>query len=61
MAINHKHNSNVSIDWYKYVGSHGTVYEIDRFGASAPGGEVVEKYGFEPEGATEAAWQLIKR
>lgn len=49
-----------SFGWYKYVGSHGAVYGIDRFGASAPGGEVVEKYGFTPDKVAEAARQLIK-
>ncbi|WP_414052638.1 transketolase [Macrococcus animalis] len=32
--------------WYKYVGLDGKVIGIDKFGASAPGELVMEKYGF---------------
>ncbi len=32
--------------WYKYVGLDGAVLGIDHFGASAPAGELAEKYGF---------------
>ncbi|GGB06438.1 transketolase [Macrococcus hajekii] len=35
--------------WYKYVGLDGLVIGIDRFGASAPGDVVMEKYGFTKE------------
>ncbi|UXV34016.1 transketolase [Staphylococcus sp. IVB6181] len=38
-----------SLGWHKYVGLQGEVLGIDRFGASAPGGLVVEKYGFTKE------------
>ncbi|MHB8224545.1 transketolase [Acidithiobacillus sp.] len=32
--------------WYKYVGLHGAVIGIDRFGASAPAPILFEKFGF---------------
>lgn len=32
--------------WERYVGLEGKTIGIDRFGASAPGGKVVEEYGF---------------
>ncbi|MGO3726474.1 transketolase-like TK C-terminal-containing protein, partial [Staphylococcus carnosus] len=38
-----------TLGWHKYVGLEGEVLGIDRFGASAPGGLVVEKYGFTKE------------
>lgn len=38
-----------SLGWHKYVGLEGEVLGIDRFGASAPGGLVVEKYDFTKE------------
>ncbi|MCY1592243.1 transketolase [Staphylococcus pettenkoferi] len=38
-----------SLGWHKYVGTEGKVIAIDEFGASAPGGLVVEKYGFTKE------------
>jgi len=33
--------------WERWVGDRGGVIGIDRFGASAPGGEVMRRYGFE--------------
>ncbi|PCF64983.1 transketolase [Staphylococcus intermedius] len=38
-----------SLGWHKYVGMNGVVVGIDRYGASAPGDLVVEKYGFTKE------------
>lgn len=38
-----------SLGWHKYVGMNGLVIGIDRYGASAPGDLVVEKYGFTKE------------
>ncbi|MCH8646025.1 transketolase [Staphylococcus lugdunensis] len=38
-----------SLGWHKYVGTDGKVIGIDEFGASAPSGLVVEKYGFTKE------------
>ncbi|XPV76413.1 MAG: transketolase [Desulfovibrio sp.] len=35
--------------WYKYVGLDGIVLGLDHFGASAPAGQLAEKYGFTPE------------
>ncbi|PTQ56082.1 MAG: Transketolase [Candidatus Carbobacillus altaicus] len=35
--------------WYRYVGSDGLVFSVERFGASAPGETVVRAYGFSEE------------
>lgn len=35
--------------WERYVGDHGRILGIDRFGASAKGEKVVEEYGFTVE------------
>ena len=32
--------------WHKYAGTDGDVVGSDRFGASAPGGVLMEKFGF---------------
>jgi transketolase len=32
--------------WHRYVGAHGDVLCLDRFGASAPGGELLQRFGF---------------
>ncbi|WP_342664224.1 transketolase [Alicyclobacillus pomorum] len=45
--------------WYKYVGSQGRVFGIDRFGASAPGDIVVEKYGFTLENVLSIAQSVL--
>lgn len=37
------------LGWHKYVGLEGKIIGIDKFGASAPGDLVVEKYGFTKE------------
>ena len=38
-----------SLGWHKYTGFDGDVLAIDKFGASAPGELVMEKYGFTVE------------
>ena len=41
--------------WHRWVGDAGEVVAIDRFGASAPGAEVLEKLGITPEAVAAAA------
>ena len=36
----------VTDGWYKYVGMNGKVVGIDRFGESAPAGQLFEEFGF---------------
>lgn len=38
-----------SLGWHRFVGIKGKLLTIDTFGASAPGDEVVERYGFTVE------------
>lgn len=45
--------------WHRYVGDHGAVIGIDRFGASAPGKLVMEKYGFTVANVVEHAKALL--
>jgi transketolase len=42
-----------TMSWYKYVGLEGAVVGIDRFGESAPGGEVMKYFGFTAEHVAE--------
>ena len=44
----------VSDFWRKYVGRRGQVVGIDRFGESAPAGELFRLFGFTPERVAEA-------
>ena len=40
--------------WYKYVGLDGVVVGIDRFGESAPAGELFKEFGFTVENVVQA-------
>ncbi|ADH85176.1 transketolase [Desulfurivibrio alkaliphilus] len=44
--------------WYKYVGRKGQVIGLDRFGESAPAGELFKLFGFTVEKVAEAAARL---
>jgi transketolase len=46
--------------WHRYVGDGGDVIGIERFGASAPGNLVMEKYGFTVNNVVERALTLLK-
>jgi transketolase len=39
--------------WYKYVGTHGKVVSVDKFGMSAPGDMVMKEFGMTPENLSE--------
>ncbi len=45
--------------WWKWVGDQGRVLGIDHFGASAPGDEVMQQYGFTVSAVMEAAEALL--
>ncbi len=47
--------------WCRYVGASGAVIGINGFGASAPGGIVMEKYGFTSEHVVQKAMELVKK
>jgi transketolase len=47
--------------WWKYVGRHGDVIGLDRFGASAPGPVALEHLGFSVENVSNHARKLIAR
>ncbi len=46
--------------WHRYVGDGGAVIGMERFGASAPGNVVMEKFGFTVENVVERAVALVK-
>ncbi|WP_369018260.1 transketolase [Thermatribacter velox] len=48
-----------TLGWHKYVGEEGIVIGIDRFGASAPGKEVLEKLGISTENLINKARELL--
>ena len=50
----------ISMGWERYVGSQGAVLGIDRFGASAPGSTVMEKYGMKAATIVAKTRELLK-
>ncbi len=51
----------ISLGWERYVGDKGVVLGINRFGASAPGGTVLEKFGFRADLIAKQAMELVRK
>ncbi|HET6912286.1 MAG TPA: transketolase [Rhodanobacteraceae bacterium] len=49
----------VTQGWERWVGQRGDVLGVDRFGASAPGGEMLKQYGFTVENVVARAKALL--
>ena len=47
------------IGWHRWAGDEGAVIGVERFGASAPGQEVLEHLGFTPERVAAAALRVL--
>lgn len=50
-----------SFGWTQWVGEQGDCIAVDRFGASAPGGQVLENYGFNVDNVVERATAMVRR
>ena len=48
-----------SLGWERYVGSLGAVIGINRFGASAPGGTIMQKYGMKASSIVAKAMAIL--
>ncbi len=44
-----------AMPWYRFTGDHGRNVSLEHFGASAPGAELFERFGFTTEHVVEAA------
>ena len=51
----------VTEPWWRYVGPAGTVIGLNRFGESAPAGELFEHFGFTAANVAAAARQLLDK
>ena len=49
------------LGWHKWAGDEGTIIGLDRYGASAPGDEILRNLGFTAEHVTAAALRLLGR
>ncbi|UCF93770.1 MAG: transketolase [Desulfobacterales bacterium] len=47
--------------WERYVGRTGAIIGVKEFGASAPGGTVMARYGFSADNIVQKALQLLQR
>ncbi|HVC88777.1 MAG TPA: transketolase [Gaiellaceae bacterium] len=51
----------VALGWSKWVGDHGDSISIEHFGASAPGGIVLEQFGYSVDNVVARATALLAR
>ena len=51
----------ISLGWERYVGNGNPVIGIDRFGASAPGSTVMEKFGFTVDNVVNKAFEILNK
>ncbi len=49
----------VSGTWYKYVGCQGKIIGLDRFGESAPAGELFKQFGFTIDNVVKTALSIL--
>ncbi|WP_407083117.1 transketolase [Paenibacillus aurantius] len=50
----------ISLGWDRYAGTEGKVLSIESFGASGPGGAVMESFGFSVSNAVRLAKEILK-
>jgi transketolase len=51
----------VSLGWKRWLGDRGDLLALDRFGASAPGTELLERFGFTTDEIAGRAMALLER
>jgi transketolase len=51
----------VKFGWERYIGDYGEAVSIEKFGASAPGGIAMDKYGFNHENISETAKRVLNK
>jgi transketolase len=49
----------VTDGWYKYVGMRGKIVGLDRFGESAPAGQLFKEFGFTVENVVKAVESVL--
>jgi transketolase len=49
----------VTDGWYKYVGLNGKVVGLDRFGESAPAGQLFKEFGFTPDNVAKTVEEIL--
>jgi transketolase len=49
----------ISMGWHRWVGDQGDIIALDRFGASAPGGVLMQEFGFSVENVVARAKKTL--
>jgi transketolase len=50
-----------TIGWERYTGLHGLRIGIDRFGASAPAGDLYDHFGLTPDKITARVVEMLEK
>jgi len=50
-----------TMGWDRYLGQRGSIIGITRFGASAPGGTLMKKFGFTADNIVQKAMELMEK
>jgi len=50
----------VSLGWHRWIGPNGGLITLDRFGASAPGNVLFEKFGFTVANVLARALEMVR-
>ena len=51
----------ITLGWERYIGPNGLSIGLDRFGASAPGKDLAEEFGFTPKKVSEKIINHLKK
>jgi len=49
----------VSMPWFRFLGTHGRAVSLEHFGASAPGAELFERFGFTTDNVVRVSRDVI--
>lgn len=49
----------VSMPWFRFLGEHGRAVSLEHFGASAPGAELFDRFGFTAENVVRVARETL--
>jgi len=51
----------IPMGWDRYTGKKGSIIGMTRFGASAPGGTLMKKFGFTSDNIVHKAMELVDK
>ena len=46
--------------WFRFLGEHGRAVSLEHFGASAPGSELFERFGFTTDNVARVARETLE-